>query len=259
MRSFLVDLAAAFQRAPLIWYMAISETKARYRRSVLGPWWLTIGAAVGVAGLGIVWSTLLKVPLNEFVPSLTVGMLLWQLISSTVVEGCAVFTRQSQIIRNLPLPLLMYPAQLVVRQIITFAHNLLVLVVVFVIFPPTAEMHLTAAILGFVLVLVNLMWIALLLGMLGGRFRDIEQIISTVMPLVFFLTPVLYKADKLGFGRAIVWLNPFSYFIAVVRDPLLGNIPELRIYIVFGAITLCGWLVAALLFVTRRSRIPYWV
>jgi ABC-type polysaccharide/polyol phosphate export permease len=239
--------------------MALSETKARYKRSVLGPLWLTLGFAIGVAGLGLVWGSLLNQSMAEFIPSLTVGLLLWQFISTTVVESSAVFSRQATLIRNVPLPFLIYPAQLVIRQLITFLHNLVVLVVVFAVFPPPLTWGILWAVAGFFLVLLNLLWIAVVVGMLGCRFRDIEQIIPAVMPLIFFLTPVIYKSSHLGANQAVIWLNPFTYFISVVRDPLFGAMPGWHVYAVFLAITFAGWAAAVVLFSTRKNRIPYWV
>lgn len=100
------DLLKSLRHLPLICHMAYSDTKARYKRSMLGPLWLTLGAAVGVVGLGLVWSQLLHQERSELIPSLTVGLLLWQFISGCVTESTSTFVRQSQIIRNLQLPFL---------------------------------------------------------------------------------------------------------------------------------------------------------
>lgn len=259
MPSLFADLSAVLKRAPLIWHMAMSETRARYKRSVLGPFWLTLGAAIGVAGLGVVWSSLLHVPLQEFVPSLAVGLLLWQLISSTIVESCITFIRQAQIIRNVRLPLLVHPFQLVTRQMITFAHNLVVLVVVFALFPQQSLHLVPLSLLGMVILVVNLLWMSTVLAMLGARFRDIEQIVTAVMPLIFFLTPVLYRTTHFAATQVVVWLNPFTYLISVVRDPLMGSIPSTSVYVGTACITVTGVILAMALFSSRRNRIPYWI
>ncbi|HDL8005010.1 TPA: ABC transporter permease, partial [Yersinia enterocolitica] len=129
------DLLKSLHHLPLIFHMAYSDTKARYKRSMLGPLWLTLGAAVGVVGLGLVWSQLLHQERSELIPSLTIGLLLWQFISGCVIESTSTFVKQSQIIRNLQLPFFIHPIQLIVRQSITLAHNLIVLVVVLIIYP----------------------------------------------------------------------------------------------------------------------------
>ena len=239
--------------------MAMSETRARYKRSVLGPFWLTLGAGIGVAGLGVVWSSLLNVPVREFVPSLAVGLLLWQLISSTVVEACTVYIRHAPLVRNVRLPLLVHPAQLVTRQLITFAHNLVVLVIVFALFPQPSLHLLPLSLLGFVLLVINLLWMSTVLAMLGARFRDIEQIVTAVMPLIFFLTPVLYRTTSFAATQVVVWLNPFTYMISVVRDPLMGTIPSPMVYVGAISITISGTILALALFSSRRNRIPYWI
>jgi ABC-type polysaccharide/polyol phosphate export permease len=258
-QPLLPELLAVIRRAPLIWHMAMSETRARYKRSVLGPFWLTLGAGIGVAGLGVVWSSLLHTPVREFVPSLAVGLLLWQLIASTIVEACTIFIRQAQIIRNVRLPLLVHPAQLVTRQLITFAHNMVVLVIVFALFPQQSLHLLPLSLLGFVLLVINLLWMTTVLAMLGARFRDIEQIVTAVMPLIFFLTPVLYRTSHFGATQAVVWLNPFTYLISVVRDPLLGTVPTPAVYVGTVCITVAGTILALALFASRRNRIPYWI
>jgi len=259
MLGIYTDFRETFLKFPVIWYMAISETKARYRRSILGPLWLTLGFAIGVVGLGLVWGTLLSQTLAEFIPSLTVGLILWQLISTTVMESSTVFSRQAQLIRNLQLPFLIYPVQLVIRQLITFFHNFIVLGVVFIFYPPAFGVGLIFAGIGFIFLVLNLLWIAILVGMLGARFRDIEQIIPAIMPLLFFLTPVIYKSSNVGVNQAVIWLNPFTYFITIVRDPMFGIIPDWHVYLVFSLITVLGWGVALLVFSRRRNRIPYWV
>jgi ABC-type polysaccharide/polyol phosphate export permease len=95
--------------------------------------------------------------------------------------------------------------------------------------------------------------------MLGARFRDIEQIVTAVMPLIFFLTPVLYRTSHFGATQAVVWLNPFTYLISVVRDPLLGTVPAPAVYVGTVCITIAGTILALALFASRRNRIPYWI
>lgn len=214
------DLLKSLHHLPLIFHMAYSDTKARYKRSMLGPLWLTLGAAVGVVGLGLVWSQLLHQERSELIPSLTIGLLLWQFISGCVIESTSTFVKQSQIIRNLQLPFFIHPIQLIVRQSITLAHNLIVLVVVLIIYPQNLGLVSILSIVGFAIVLINLLWISVMLSIIGARFRDVEQIVQALMPIIFFLTPVLYKAGHAGVNQAIIWLNPFTYFITLVRDPI---------------------------------------
>ncbi|MGE4777100.1 ABC transporter permease [Yersinia enterocolitica] len=253
------DLLKSLHHLPLIFHMAYSDTKARYKRSMLGPLWLTLGAAVGVVGLGLVWSQLLHQERSELIPSLTVGLLLWQFISGCVIESTSTFVRQSQIIRNLQLPFFIHPIQLIVRQSITLAHNLIVLVVVLIIYPQNLGLVSLLSIVGFAIVLINLLWISVMLSIIGARFRDVEQIVQALMPIIFFLTPVLYKAGHAGVNQAIIWLNPFTYFITLVRDPLFGNIPAVFVYQITIGMAIVGWVLTLIIFNRFAPRIAFWI
>ncbi len=170
----LSDLKRTMAMLPVAYYLARSDLKARYRRSMLGPLWLVLGTAVGVTGLGILWSVLLHENRATFIPSLTVGLVVWQLISGTVIESTRTFSNNYLLIRNLAIPFGFYPLQLIMRQVVNFAHNALVILAVLLIYPPHWSAVQWLCLPGFLLVLGNLYWIALVLGMMGARFRDLK-------------------------------------------------------------------------------------
>lgn len=259
MISIFNDIRETFRHLPLIFHLAYSDTKARYKRSMLGPLWLTLGAAIGVVGLGLVWSQLLHQNRSELIPSLTVGLLLWQFMSGCVTESSSAFVRQSQIIRNLKLPYLIHPFQLIVKQLITLGHNLIIFVVVFIIYPQSMSIINLLSVVGLLLLLLNLLWISVLFGMLGARFRDVEQIVQALMPIIFFLTPVIYKAGHAGVNQFIIWLNPFTYFITIVRDPLFGVVPDISVFMVNIGFAVVGWMVTMIVFNRFSSRIAFWI
>jgi lipopolysaccharide transport system permease protein len=255
----LADLVESLRRIRIAFYLAWGDTRARYLRSVLGPLWLTLGTAIGVVGLGFLWSELLKIDRANFVPSLTAGLIIWQLISACMTEGTAVFVRQANIIRNLQLPYFLHPLQLVLRHFVNFLHNLLLYVAVAVWFavPVTASTFLVVP--GILLVALNLLWMVLLLGMLGARFRDVEYAVASLIPLLLFVSPVFYRPDYLPFNSALVWLNPFSHLIEAIRDPLMGQTPPWFVYATLLVMLIAGWSFTLWLFNGRRNRIAFWL
>lgn len=247
------------QSLKLALFYAWSDTKARYRRSVLGPYWLVIGTSVGVAGLGFLWGALLKVDKAVFIPSLTVGLVVWQLLAGCITESPMTFTRNASIIRNLRTPYLIFPLQLLLRHLINFAHNMIVVVAVLLIFPPQISFAQLLLLPGMLIVIANLLWLVVLVGMIGARFRDVEQIIAALMPVLFFLSPVIYRPDQLGVQEHFAWLNPLSYMISLLRDPMLGIVPPFFVYLV-SIVMLCVGSAATLwLWIHRQSRIVYWI
>lgn len=253
------DIFEALSRLPAALFLSWSDTKARYKRSMLGPFWLTLGTAIGVGGLGFVWSTLFKMDKATFIPLLTVGLILWGFIAGIVTESSQLFIQNAQLIRNLRIPLFFYPIKLVLRHLINLAHNAIVIVIVFLIYPPDWHWGAWLVIPGFILVVLNLSWMSLFIGMFAARYRDTETAITNFMPLLFFMSPVLFKAEQLGVGSWIVWLNPFSYFISIVRDPLLGHPSPEFVWPVAIGMVLVGWALTLWMFNSRRTRIPYWI
>jgi ABC-type polysaccharide/polyol phosphate export permease len=213
-----------------------------------------------VAGLGVLWSALLKVDRHLFIPSLTIGLVVWQLISGCITESTTVFLRNATLIRNIRTSFLIFPVQMVLRQLINFLHNAVVVIAVLCVYPPTASSFVPfLSIAGLVLVVGNLLWMSLLIGMIGARYRDVELLIGSIMPMLFFLSPVIYRPDHTAINVSIVWANPFTYLISVIRDPLQGTVPAACIYYVTAGMLLVGWFIALSVLNYRRNRLAFWV
>lgn len=255
----LADLRRTFIALPLALYFAWGDTKARYRRSVLGPFWLVMGTAVGVVGLGFLWSQLLHVDKASFIPSLSVGLVVWQLISGCINEAPTIYVMNSKLIRNLRTPILLFPLQLILRQMINFSHNLIVVVVVLLIYPPPVNLSQLLLLPGIILVIGNLFWISSLVGLLGARYRDLGPLIGSFMPLLFFLTPVIYRPKQLAVSEYIAWLNPLTYLVSLIREPLEGVTPLPFVYIVSSALLIIGTTLTLVLLSKKYGRIAFWV
>jgi ABC-2 type transport system permease protein len=239
--------------------MGWQDIRGRYRRSVLGPLWLTLNMALMVIGLGIVYSGLFGQSLREYLPFLTLGFIAWTLLAGLLLEGPMAFIEAQAVIRQISVPLSVFVYRVLWRHLIILAHNIWVYAAVaaFVgLWPGTAAWWAAPAL---VLYCLNGLWISLLLGAASARFRDIPQFIANMVPVFFLLTPILWRADQLP-GRAwFVLFNPIYHFIEIVRMPLLGKpAPTLSWLVVIG-ITVAGW-VATLVFYSRyRRRIAYWL
>jgi ABC-type polysaccharide/polyol phosphate export permease len=255
----LTDIIKTFKMPGLIFFMAWSDIRARYKRSFFGPFWITFSTAIGVVGMGFIWSELFKMDRATFIPMLTIGLILWQFMSVCIVESTTLFSRQANIIRNLNLPISLHPAQLVLRHVINLAHNFPLFIIVALILGATFDAHTLLVIPGLLLVIANLFWMSLFVGIMGARFRDLEYLISMVMPLLMFLSPVMYRPSSLpSFGK-YMWFNPLADMIEIVRYPLLGQVTPPFIYGINIAMLLVGGGITLLLFSAKRNRIAFWV
>ena len=212
--------------SPHVWHlMALQEVKQRYRRSTLGPFWLTISMAILVGSMGPLYSKLFNQEMGAYFPFLAIGVILWQLIFAFIQESGQVFIAAEPYIKQIKMPLTLHVLRMVWRNAIVFAHNFVVILAVLLLFLPQWSWVALLALPGLALLLVNGIWIGLLLGILCARFRDITPIITTLGSVAFFLTPVMWNKEMLGRHQWAADLNPLHHFIDVIRGPLLGRAP----------------------------------
>lgn len=239
--------------------MGWQDIRQRYRRSVLGPFWLTLSMAILVGALGVLYGKLFGIAIDDYLPFLTLGFLSWGLISGVITEGCVALTAAEPFIKQMRLPFSLHVYRMIWRNLIIFAHNFVVYIAVavwFEIWPGAAALLLLP---GLVLIVLTAIWVGLLLGMICARFRDVPQIAGSVLQVAFFLTPIIWKPELLGSRAGFVQANPFFHFVELVRAPLLGQAPAALTWTVALGVTAGGWFVTFLFFRRFRARIAYWV
>ena len=251
-----VEGAGAFR----LWGMlGWQDIRQRYRRSTLGPFWLTISMGALVGGLGVLYSGLFKMDVADYLPFVAAGLILWGLISGLITEGCAVFIDAEATIKQVNLPLSVHVYRVVWRNFIVFAHNIIIYVAAAVFFSIQPGWIGLLALPGLVLFCLNGVWMGLLLGLISARFRDVPQIVASVVQVTFFLTPIIWKPELLPDRAFMLDFNPFFHLMELVRAPSLGQAPGLSSWLATLGITLGGWLVTLLIYRRYRWRIAYWV
>ena len=235
------------------------EIRQRYRRSVLGPFWLTLSTAAMVFAMGPLYGKLLNQPLSGYFAYLAISLITWFFISSIINESCSVFISAESFIKQIKMPLSIYVLRCVWRNLIMFGHNLIVALVVMLFYPPETIRYLPLFLLGVMIIALNGVWLGLVLGLICARFRDVPPIVASLTQILFFLTPIMWRPEMLGASRLAADLNPFFHFIEIVRAPLLGYPPTSVNVAWVLSITLLGFAVMLALFTRYRARIAYWL
>lgn len=235
------------------------DIRQRYRRSIIGPFWLTISTAIMVGAMGFLYARIFGQEVSTYLPFLAVGLVMWGTISTMVNESCTAFTIVEQIIKQIRLPLTTHVCRMVWRNTLVFAHNAVVLAAVTLWFGDLTFLRLVAALAGICLLLVSGIWAGLVIGIVCTRYRDVPPIIASVMQIAFFVTPILWQPSLLG-GRT--WMtdwNPLFHLIEIVRAPLLGNPFPAHSFVFVCAMTAGGFVCAIAMLTRYRSRVPYWL
>lgn len=253
------DVAAGMRHRNVWAMLAWAEIRQRYRRSTLGPFWLTLSMAITIAGMGPLYGRLFNQNISSYIAFLAVGLVVWTLISGIILESSAGFVASEGFIKEFNLPLSVYILRVVWRNLIVFAHNFVVVVVVLLFFPPSLGWSLVIVPISLFLIAINGLLVGLLLGIFCTRFRDIQQIVQSVVSIVFFLTPVMWRPEMLGNKAWILNFNPFYFFVESVRAPLLGNPIGAPVWLGLGTTTIALSVLAMAFYGKYRHKIAYWL
>jgi lipopolysaccharide transport system permease protein len=256
----LADIGQAVHRSDLWFAMAWQDIRQRYRGSMLGPFWVTINMGLMVGLLSSVYGRLFGAEQTEYIPFLALGLLTWQWMSQTATESTLVFIAANRYIKQTRLPITLLIFRLLARNLIVLAHNFVIYLIVIVVVGLRPGWTSLLAIPGLLLGVICMFWISMLFGMLSARFRDFPQIITSLIQVVFYVTPILWQPSQLGSKRyVLVDFNPVYYFIEIVRSPLMGHLPPAGFWKVTVLITLAMTIIVFPIFRRFRGRVAYWV
>jgi ABC-type polysaccharide/polyol phosphate export permease len=241
--------------------LARQDISARYKRSRIGAFWITIGMAISIGCVGLIFGKIFRIPIEEFMPYFTTGSILWGFISSCLTEGCGCFISSSGIILQLRMPFFVHVLRLLQRDTIILAHNIAILPVVYFVFLYPVSARCLLAVFGFFLLLVNLAWMVLLLATVSARFRDVTQIVQNGIGVLYFVTPIMWNPERMpdGLGHFLLKYNPFYHLLNIVRAPLLGEMPQALNWSFAATLALVGWSFTLQIFGRLRKRIAYWL
>jgi lipopolysaccharide transport system permease protein len=252
---------ALSKHLPLIILLGWHDLRQRYRRSSLGPFWISLSMGVMIATIGIVFGQIFNTPMKEYLPFLATGIILWAYISTVLNEGCTAFIASDAIIKQLNLPFFVHIARMIWRNFLIFGHNLIILPIAFMIVGKPLGMVALLSIPGLILLSINMAWMALILAVLCTRYRDLSQIVVSILQVLFNLTPVMWMPQSVP-TRANLYLldaNPMFHLLDIVRAPILGSAPSLLSWLVAIVLAIIGWTVALVFFGLYKKRIAYWL
>ena len=238
------------------------DIRQSYRRSVFGQLWITIGMAVTIAAIGIVFGTIFATPIQVFLPYLASGLIMWSLIAGIINDGNMAFIASEGMIKQLPLPKFVYIVRIVWRNLIVSAHNVVIFPIVIFIVGGTTTWAVLLWPLGVVAAVLSLSGLALIFAIVASRYRDLPQIVSAALTVGFYITPVIWIKESLRENELvnlIVSLNPLYHILQVARLPMIGQMPLLSNWIWVFASAGLFWAVGIYMFRRFEKRIAYWV
>jgi lipopolysaccharide transport system permease protein len=211
--------------------------------------------------IGIVFGLIFKVPIQEYLPFVSTGVILWGLVSSSLNEGAMAFISSEALIKQLRLPPITHVVRVMWKGLLSFGHNLIILPVVFLLMGKTINASVLLFVPGLLIVVVNLSWMVFLLATISSRFRDMPPIITAFTLMLFYVTPVMWYPSSLSpqVAHLMLGLNPFYHFYQLLRQPVMGEAPTIENYAISLAFCLVGVSLALVVNSKTSKKIAFWV
>lgn len=261
----LQDIFGGFKKYQFWSYMAWQEIVIRYRRSVLGPFWITASTAIYVVSISTVFATLFNQDIKHYILYMSLGILVWNYINQTIIESADAFIACSGFIKQIKIERSVFIFQAVARNFYFFLHNAIILIICLIFFDSTLTFYTVGkAIFGLGILTINIFFLSLTLACICTRFMDLRQIVASILQIGFLITPVMWIPTESMRSKAFLleW-NPIYHFIDFIRYSLLPADfppqvmhPSINYIMVFSVINI---IISLLTFANSRKKISYWV
>jgi lipopolysaccharide transport system permease protein len=254
----IAQLRTLFRYRLLIQSLVGRELKARYRGSILGFFWSFVNPLLLLLTYGLAFTYMLPVRTSTTVEPyflfLFCGILPWTWFNSSVIESAGVLIAGGNLIKKVLFPAEVLPVVTVLSNLV---HFILGLPILLVFLAWKGRLGPTALMLPLPLMvqLVLTLGLALFVSALTVHFRDLQNILSHLLQVWFFATPVIYfYGDVHGTIRALLRLNPMTHVLVSYQQMLfLGHFGHGRALLRAGIIALLAFGIGAFLFDRLRD------
>jgi len=212
-----------------------------------------------VLGLGINYSTLFHQSVEKLLPYVAIGLVTWGFMAGSISEGADAFVNGAAMIKQTSLPLPMFTLRVLIRNGINLGHQVVIIIAVLAWFRIFPGVGMLWALPGFAILAINLGWIGLLLAMICSRFRDMPQIVSAVLQLLFFLSPIFWIPTPALMNSPFVADNPFYFAVESVREPLLQGQAPITALTYLVVVAAGGWAATILIYNQTRRRVVHYL
>ena len=253
------DFKSAAQRMPACVRLSYDDLILRYRRTILGPFWLTLTLSINFLLLTLVFGSIFNEPYSDYVPFLIVSLVFWQFLSSILTESGNVFIDAKGLLESTNLPRSFYAARTIIRHFIIILHNFLVVLAVFIYFEINISWYMLMLFPALFVWIVTSFFCVIIISFAAARFHDVHQFSTAITPIIFLLTPIIWKKAFLQDNQWIVDFNPVFHFFEIVRHPLLGqHIPHLSWAVAIAV--MCIFAAIAIFILSRfKYKIQFWI
>ena len=256
--NYFAELRTTLRVWPAWYYYALQDIKNKYSRSVIGPLWLTGSVAVTIFAMGPLYSVIFNITGSNYYIHLASGLVFWFWIRGSLSDACMAFIGNESFIRQSKLPLYVYIARAMLRNIIILLHNIIIVILIY-LEGGQYSLQVLYIIPGFLLVATVLFFSSYILAFVCARYRDVVPLIDNILQLFMFLTPIFWMANEATAKSKYVMYNPFNYLINLLRQPFMGESMDLSLYGIGIIFAVFIFIVTFFVHAKYSRKIVFWI
>jgi ABC-type polysaccharide/polyol phosphate export permease len=227
-------MLSLYRHRQLILALTARDLKARYRGSILGFFWSLANPLLLLGVYTLVFTRFFPNDIRAYPIFLLTGILPWSFFSAAILESTGSISSNAGLIKKVMFPAEALPVVVVLSHLVHFALAIPVLLAAMIAFQVAGSFTMQLTILFVpLLMLVQTIFvagIAMVVSSASVLFRDLRDIITNLMQLGFFVTPIIYLIDNVNSRmlRTLLRLNPMTPFVVAYQDVLyFGRLPRL--------------------------------
>jgi ABC-type polysaccharide/polyol phosphate export permease len=226
----------------------------------LGRLWPTIGLAIRIAAVGIIFSLVFDQSTVDYIPWLATGWAVWGMISSSITSSASVFSSSKSLMLSLPLPKESFLVKVVVTELLLLIQNMALVLLVIVLSGVSVNASFLLVVPGILLTSIFLIGVGLFFAPLVAKCKDVGPFISSIVGVMFFTLPIMWKPEdiKSDLVQIVLGLNPLYHYLQIVRLPLLSEIPTGINYLLATVGAFIALILGAAMLNRTRDKIVYW-
>lgn len=259
-KNFLVrNFRDLFTYRFVLYNLISTNLRARYRRSTIGFLWTLINPLFTMTILAVVFSTIYKLPFADFGVYIFSGLLPWNLILNSILNGSMSLIAAEGYLKKVYVPKIIFPIATVGVEAANFLFSLVSLFLLAVFLGARASWGLLFLPLALMLTLLFILGIILVVAIITVYFRDLFHILQIVFVGLFYLVPIVYKKEFFGSNLLIVLqLNPFFYFIQLFQQSIYeAKIPDASLWLTCSILMIVSLTVGLLVFKLKEKDVIY--
>ena len=243
----------------VLYNLISTNLRARYRRSTIGFLWTLINPLFTMTILAVVFSTIYKLPFADFGVYIFSGLLPWNLILNSILNGSMSLIAAEGYLKKVYVPKLIFPIATVGVEAANFLFSLTSLFLLALFLGARASWGLLFLPLALILTLLFILGIILIAAIITVYFRDLFHILQIVFVGLFYLVPIIYKKEFFGSDLLIVLkLNPFFYFIQLFQQIIYeARIPDASLWLTCSILMIVSLTIGLLVFKLKEKDVIY--